>query len=214
MPPQPNPQPSTRSSPEPSESSQTTENELKESWEPDPVTQALQEQVLTFKVKIDRLNHELSQLRGWVQTLVSGMVIAVLFAIGISTWSFLRFIALEQINRIEAEKASTSRLELSEDIAQLEENFQQLNQQLSAQSENVSEQLAADDQQLQRLRDRLTILELQNQLRDSSESEPRTDQKPDPTSSDRSLENEPTDQDLENEPTPSPTLSPAAEAGS
>ncbi len=122
----------------------------------DPAVQSLREQVLTLKPKIDRLSQDVDQLRGWFQTLISGMAIAILFAIGISTWSVIRLLEQEQATRQEAAKAATARSETLDRIVQMEEKLQSISQQGPAEFQELATVLEESQQQLMELRDQIS----------------------------------------------------------
>ena len=67
--------------------------------------ETLQEQHLNLKLEVEQLYGKVDRLRGLFQTLVSGLIIAIIIAIGISGWFAYRLLVQEQIALQKAKQA-------------------------------------------------------------------------------------------------------------
>ncbi|MDY6783928.1 MAG: hypothetical protein SW833_15520 [Cyanobacteriota bacterium] len=122
----------------------------------------LQEQCFNLKISVEELQHKVDRLRGLLQTLVMGLVIAVLLTIGISGWFAYRLLVQEQIARRAAERSTVTNAEMLERIEEMEAQLQRQKQQLQTfkndvpdELEFLSETVRANQQQLKLLRDRV-----------------------------------------------------------
>ncbi|MDJ0705901.1 MAG: hypothetical protein QNJ46_21750 [Leptolyngbyaceae cyanobacterium MO_188.B28] len=127
---------------------------------------ALQEQHLNLKLEVEQLYGKVDRLRGLFQTLVSGLIIAIIIAIGISGWFAYRLLVQEQVAQREAEQAAATEAEILERVEQLaeqlqrqEEQLQRLSQQIPEELKTLTDSVQANQRQLERLRDRLKIIE-------------------------------------------------------
>lgn len=123
---------------------------------------SLQEQHLSLKLEVEQLYGKVDRLRVLLQTLVSGLIIAIAIAIGISGWFAYRLLIQEQIARRDADKATTAEAQMREQITQLVEKLQRQDEQLQRFRQEIPEQLSTlsdtvqtNERQLQLLRDRL-----------------------------------------------------------
>ena len=143
-----------------------------------------QEQFLNLKLEVEQIYGKVERLRGLLQTLVSGLVIAIAIAIGISGWFAYSLLVQEQIARQDAEKAATTAAEMLEKVTQLEEELQRQQEQLQRQQEQLqqlqaqfpeevtalSENIEVNQQQLKLLRERLSDIEENESSQDNSDN--------------------------------------------
>ena len=135
----------------------------------------LQEQHLNLKLEVEQLYGKVDRLRGLFQTLVSGLVIAIVIAIGISGWFAYRLLVQEQIAQREAEQAATEATEMRDRIEQLAEQLQRQDEQWQRFRREIPEELTtltdsvqANQRQLQLLRDRLKKIEIEEPPQDDA----------------------------------------------
>ncbi len=121
--------------------------------------EAIEQQQLSQKLELERLYRDVTQLRGWIQMLVSGLVLAILIAIIISSWLTYRLLIQQQMTRQEATKASTDQTKILEQVEQLQQKLQSLTEQASQQSTELTDTTQNTQQELQQLSDRLQQLE-------------------------------------------------------
>ena len=136
----------------------------------------LQEQYLNLKLEVEQLYGKIDRLRGLFQTLVSGLIIAIVIAIGISGWFAYRLLVQEQIAQREAEQATAAEAEMHERVEQLDEQWQRQDEQWQRFRQEVPEELTtltdtvqSNQRQLQLLRDRLRELETEEPSPDDAE---------------------------------------------
>ena len=119
---------------------------------PNPSYTLLQEQQQAHQTQLNDLQKRVSRTWGLIQTLVAGLVIAVLVTIGVSGWFAYRLLVQEQVLQRE-----------SEQMAEAEEDMLE-------QFEAMTTQLERQQRQLQTLRQDLTEeLELLNSSIESNE---------------------------------------------
>ncbi len=121
--------------------------------------EAVEQQQLSLKLELERLYRDVAQLRGWIQMLVSGLVLAILIAIIISSWLTYRLLVQQQLTRQEAGKTATDQANMLEQVEQLQQQLQSLTQQVSQQSTELTDTTQNTQQELQQLRDRLKQVE-------------------------------------------------------
>ncbi|MEC4986758.1 MAG: hypothetical protein SAJ37_11470 [Oscillatoria sp. PMC 1068.18] len=126
----------------------------------------VQEQYLKLKLNVEELETKVTQIRGLLQTLVVGLVIAVLLAIGISGWFAYRLLLQEQISQREIEQSATENAAILEQIEEMEAQLQRQKKQLETfraevpeELETLSDTVQANQRQLQLLRSRLEQVE-------------------------------------------------------
>lgn len=136
----------------------------------------LHEQYLNLRLEVEQLYGKVDRLRGLLQTLVSGLIIATIIAIGISGWFAYRWLVQEQIAQRNAERAAETAVEIREQVEELrgqlqrqEEELQSFRQQIPDELTALTDRVQAYQRQLQLLRNRMTQLETPN---DSSEKDP------------------------------------------
>lgn len=125
----------------------------------------LQEQQVNLKLEVERLYRDVEGLRGWFQTLVSGLVIAMLIAIAISSWFAYRLLVQEELARQQSAKALEANAEMQVHVEQLEAEFQRQNEllkQLNTDLQDLAEvndNIQKNQENLRALDDRLTEAE-------------------------------------------------------
>ena len=139
------------------------------------LSDTLQEQHLNLKLEVEQLYGKIDRLRGLFQTLVSGLIIAIVIAIGISGWFAYRLLVQEQIAQREAEQAAAEAAEMRDRIDQLEGQLQRQDEQLQRFRQNIPEELTtltdtvqANQRQLGLLRDRLKKIETEEPTQNDS----------------------------------------------
>lgn len=121
--------------------------------------EAIQQQQLKLKMEIEQLQKDIERRRGWFQTLISGLVIAILIAISISSWFAYRILAAEQIAQQEASKAATTQAEILERVERLEEKLGNLSQRVPEEFSELRDTTQSNQRELQKLSDRLREVE-------------------------------------------------------
>ncbi len=121
--------------------------------------EAVEQQQVNFKLDLERVHKDVSRLRGWIQLLVSGLVLATLISIIISSWLTYRLLVQQEIARREAAEAATTTAELLKRVEQLEQQLQSLAGQFPGQLADLTDENLVTQQEIQRLRDRINQLE-------------------------------------------------------
>ncbi|MFZ9739465.1 MAG: hypothetical protein ACO3EZ_15810 [Prochlorotrichaceae cyanobacterium] len=124
----------------------------------DPL-QLLQTQQDDFKGEMDRLNQEMEVLRGWFQTLVSGLLIAIVIAVSIASWFAYRLLLQQQSIDQEAQEAATVREDLLQRVTLLEEELSALTEEVGISSATFRGTFQTNQADIELLRDRLNQLE-------------------------------------------------------
>lgn len=144
--------------PSPSQNTSAQERELS--------PQRLQEQHLNLKLSVEELYKRVARLRGLLQTLVVGLVFAVLLTIGISGWFAYRLLLQERVMQQETEEAAKTNAKILERLEEIDTQLQRQRNQLQTLREEVPEEfktltetLQANQRQLKLLRDRIGQLE-------------------------------------------------------
>ena len=133
--------------------------------QPDPnqasesLADPLQEQHLNLKLEVEQLYGKVERLRELIQTLVSGLILAIVIVLGISGWFAYRLLVQEQIVRRDAEKVAAAEAELRQQVTRMEEQLQSLKQQVPQELTTLTDTVQANQQQLKLLNNRLTKVE-------------------------------------------------------
>ena len=120
--------------------------------------ETVEQQQINLKLELEQVYRDVSRLRGWIQLLVSGLILGMLISVIISSWLTYRLLLQQEKARREAAEAATAQTELLERIATLE-------QQLQGFTENTRQLTSLQDEgqirqeEIQRLRDRLNQVE-------------------------------------------------------
>jgi predicted negative regulator of RcsB-dependent stress response len=148
-------------------------------------TSSLQEQQVNLKLEVEQLYREVEGLRGWFQTLVSGLMIAIVIAIGISSWFAYRLLVQEQLAQQDAADAADVNDQLRTRLEELEAELQRQSEQLGVLKEQVPNQLDAitsdmTQSQLDVERLRARLAQAEEQLQDLQSSSDDIDNTIDP----------------------------------
>jgi predicted nuclease with TOPRIM domain len=113
--------------------------------------------------EVERIYLDLDQLRKLWQTLVTGLIIAIFLALGISLWFAYRLLLQEKIARQKTQEDATTKAELIEQIEELQRQVQLQDQQLTRIRqqipENITDSLQQNQTEINKLSDRLDKLE-------------------------------------------------------
>ncbi|MEO0395524.1 MAG: hypothetical protein AAF243_05985 [Cyanobacteria bacterium P01_A01_bin.137] len=119
----------------------------------------LQEQQQAHQTQLNDLQKRVSQTWGLIQTLVAGLVIAILVTIGVSGWFAYRLLVQEQVLRRESEQTAQAEEDMLEQLeemtAQLERQqrqLQTLRQNLTDELETIDSSIESNQRQLQTLK--------------------------------------------------------------
>lgn len=120
---------------------------------------AIDQQQLKLKLEVEKLYRDMERQRGWFQTLVSGLVMGIMIAIGISSWFAYRLIVQEQITQREATESAATQAEILEQVELLEQQLQKLSQQTPEDLAQLKETTESSQRELQQLLNRLNQVE-------------------------------------------------------
>ncbi|MDJ0707180.1 MAG: hypothetical protein QNJ46_28225 [Leptolyngbyaceae cyanobacterium MO_188.B28] len=136
----------------------------------------LEEQYLNLKLEVEQLYRKIDRFRGLFQTLISGLVIAIVIAIGISGWFAYRLLVQEQIAQREADQAAAIADEMREKIEQLEtklqrqdEQWQRFRQEIPDELTTLTDSVQSNQRQLELLRDRVKKIETEEPTQETPE---------------------------------------------
>lgn len=118
-------------------------------------SQTLSETVESLEVKLERL-------QGLAQTLIGGLIVAILITIGVSGWFAYRLILQEQTARRKAQEFAQTEIELQEQLDTLEqqllsqrETLQRLQNEIPQNLEQINEAIDSNQEQIERLETQL-----------------------------------------------------------
>ncbi|KKJ01036.1 hypothetical protein PROH_01030 [Prochlorothrix hollandica PCC 9006 = CALU 1027] len=112
-----------------------------------------------LQAEVDRLVQEMDVLRGWFQTLVSGLMIAILIAVSIASWFAYRLLLQEQATQAESTQAAEVREELLKRVTELEDEATRLDEKTGEFSAEFRGTVQTHTVELDQLRDRLSKME-------------------------------------------------------
>ncbi|MEM6426035.1 MAG: hypothetical protein AAF728_12890 [Cyanobacteria bacterium P01_D01_bin.128] len=137
-----------------------------QSMGPEQTLQLLQTQVQTLSLNLEEVQNRIDQTRGLIQTLVVGLVIAVLTTLSVSGWFAYRLLVQDQIVQREARQANEANEAMLEQIAELEarlqrqrEQIQTLRDDVPGELETLSDTVQSNRRQLGLIREQLQQLE-------------------------------------------------------
>ncbi|WP_204104171.1 MULTISPECIES: hypothetical protein [Spirulina sp. CCY15215] len=123
----------------------------------------IQEQHLNLKLEVEQLYRKVDRLQGGLQTLLSGLLVATLIAVGVAVWFAYRLLLEEKIAQREVKKTIETQAEIIERLDLMEEQIQSQERKIKRLSEDIPPELGdrieEDRQELQKFRDRLDRLE-------------------------------------------------------
>lgn len=117
------------------------------------------EQVQALKGEVDQLLKEMEILRGWFQTLVSGLLIAVVISVGIASWFAYRLLEQEEATQAQMAQEDAVRQDLLKRVTQLEEETTQMGEDVGSNAAELRGMVLNHQTDLEQLRDRLNKLE-------------------------------------------------------
>ncbi|MGB5974757.1 MAG: hypothetical protein WBG38_15640 [Nodosilinea sp.] len=131
----------------------------------DPLA-TLQEQQQAHKLELDALRGQVAQTRGLLQTLVAGLVIAVLTTLGIVGWFAYRQMVQERVVQRESAQAAEAEAAITEQLEAIEAQLQRQQQQLQTLRDDLPEELEtlgnslqSNQRQVRLLQERIEQLE-------------------------------------------------------
>ena len=111
---------------------------------------------------VEELEVKLERLQGLAQTLIGGLMVAILITIGVSGWFAYRLILQEQQARRKAQEFQQTEVELQEKLDNLEQKIsaqqQQINQlreEIPDDLETVTNTVNSNQQQIEVLQDKI-----------------------------------------------------------
>ncbi|MGF1494691.1 MAG: hypothetical protein ACFBSC_20025 [Microcoleaceae cyanobacterium] len=122
-----------------------------------------QQQQVDLKLEVEQLYRDVAQLRGWLQTLVSGIVIALLIGIGISCWSVYRLLLEQQRARRDATQAATDQAAALQQVEQLQQEFESLNQKVPARVIELTDKVQVMQEEINLLRSQVDQVQTQQE---------------------------------------------------
>ncbi len=114
---------------------------------------------------VEELEVKLERLQALAQTLIGGLVVAILITIGVSGWFAYRLILQEQTARRKAQEFTQTEIEIQEKLDRLEQQFNNQQQQI----ERVQREIPSNIESLNEVIDsnQQQIEQLQEQIKDS-----------------------------------------------
>ncbi|MEO1179992.1 MAG: hypothetical protein AAFX51_03870, partial [Cyanobacteria bacterium J06636_28] len=119
----------------------------------------LQEQQQAHQTQLNDLQKRVSRTWGLIQTLVAGLVIAILVTIGVSGWFAYRLLVQEQILQRESEQTAAAEEDMLEQFEEMttqlerqQRQLQTLRQDLTEELETIDSSLESNQRQLQALK--------------------------------------------------------------
>lgn len=142
-------------------SDKTNSNQVNET-----TSENLPPSILNLKLEVEKIYRDVAQLRKLLQTLVTGLILAIILSLGISSWFAYRLLLQEQIFKQQSGDSTTKQEEITSNLEDLKIQLQSQNQQLQSLKqevpENLQKRLLAYQQQIQELSDRLEELETED----------------------------------------------------
>ncbi len=139
-------------------SDKTNSNQVNET-----TSENLPPSILNLKLEVEKIYRDVAQLRKLLQTLVTGLILAIILSLGISSWFAYRLLLQEQIFKQQSGDSTTKQEEITSNLEDLKIQLQSQNQQLQSLKqevpENLQKRLLAYQQQIQDLSDRIEELE-------------------------------------------------------
>ncbi|MGK7927088.1 MAG: hypothetical protein AB4290_17895 [Spirulina sp.] len=150
-----NEQTSPNSSPQPEQINLDRANEAS--------SENLQEQHVNLKLEVETIYRRVDRLRSLLQTLVSGLVVAILISLGVASWFSYRLLLQEKITRQETQKSLEAKEEILKNLNRLEEDIKNQELQLKQLREQIPQDLNTtieeNRKQLQQLREQIEQLQ-------------------------------------------------------
>ncbi|MDJ1181735.1 hypothetical protein [Roseofilum casamattae] len=126
-------------------------------------SQRLDEQHIDLKLEVEELYRQVDRLRNWLQTLVSGLLVAILMSIGIASWLWYRLLLSATLERQETQRILAIQEEMQETLQVLDEQLASQERKLSELREQFSTDLnvaiAENRQKLDDLQEQVITIE-------------------------------------------------------
>ena len=113
---------------------------------------------LQLQQEIEELSQKVDRLQGFFQTLVSGLVIAILITFSIASWFAYRLFIQEQMSAQELRNVAQKEEKILEQVKQIESKLEDLRAEIRADLFQYNQDLAKQDKSLQTYQQELTQL--------------------------------------------------------
>ena len=113
---------------------------------------------LQLQHEIEQLSQKVDRLQGFFQTLVSGLVIAILITLSIASWFAYRLFIQEQMSAQELRNLVQKEEEILEQVKQIESKLDNLRTEIQAELSQHNQDLNKQDKSLQTYQQELTQL--------------------------------------------------------
>jgi len=111
---------------------------------------------------VEELEVKLEQLQASAQTLIGGLIVAILITIGVSGWFAYRLILQEQTARRKAQEFEQTEIELQEQLDSLEQQLstqqqqmKRLREQIPQNLENLNSAVDSNQREIERLQEQI-----------------------------------------------------------
>jgi len=111
---------------------------------------------------VEELEVKLEQLQASAQTLIGGLIVAILITIGVSGWFAYRLILQEQTARRKAQEFEQTEIELQEQLDTLEQQLstqqqqmKRLREQIPQNLENLNSAVDSNQREIERLQEQI-----------------------------------------------------------
>ncbi|NBD31593.1 MAG: hypothetical protein GVY17_01115 [Cyanobacteria bacterium] len=111
---------------------------------------------------VEELEVKLERLQGLAQTLIGGLIVAILITIGVSGWFAYRLLLQEQTARRKAQEFEQTEIELQEQLDALEQQLstqqqqmERLQEQIPQNLENLNSAVDSNQREIERLQEQL-----------------------------------------------------------
>ena len=115
--------------------------------------------IVNLKLEVERIYRDVDKLRKLLQTLVAGLILSIIMALGVSSWFAYRLLLQEQTFQRQLEQNATEQEEMASNLEEIRTQLQSQTQQLQAFKEDIPDDLQnmllKSQQQIQELSDRL-----------------------------------------------------------
>ena len=125
--------------------------------------QNLPSSILNLKLEVEKIYRDVDQLRKLLQTLVTGLILAIIVSLSISSWFAYRLLLQERIFQRQSNNSTKKQEEIVSNLENLKIQVQSQNEQLQSlkqQPEDLQTLLLNYEQKIQKLSERLEELEL------------------------------------------------------
>ncbi|MDR9404063.1 MAG: hypothetical protein RI580_11545 [Halothece sp. Uz-M2-17] len=111
---------------------------------------------------VEELEVKLERLQALAQTLIGGLIVAILITIGVSGWFAYRLILQEQTARRKAQEFEQTEIEIQDRLETLEqrlssqqEKIERLQEQIPQNLETINEAVDSNEQKIERLQEQI-----------------------------------------------------------